>query len=70
MPLIQVDHKAFYSLPSTPIDDPGALEAGWVQFNQITMSSESPCLLIGQKLIREAMSRAGTFRVDQRIRED
>lgn len=42
MPIIQMNHKAFQSLPSSPIDDPGALEAGWVQFNQVTMSSELP----------------------------
>ncbi|OJJ53350.1 hypothetical protein ASPSYDRAFT_50850 [Aspergillus sydowii CBS 593.65] len=55
MPLNQISHKAFPSLPSLAIGDPGVLEAGWVQFNQITTST---------------MSRSGTFRVDQRIRED
>lgn len=39
MPLIRISHEAFPSLPSSPIDDPGVLEAGWV-FNQVTTSSE------------------------------
>lgn len=42
MRLIQMGHKAFASLPSSPIDDLGVLEAGWVQFNQVTTSSEFP----------------------------
>lgn len=39
MPLIQMSHEAFPSLPSSPVDNPGVLEAGWV-FNQVTTSSE------------------------------
>lgn len=55
MPLIQMGDKAFPSLPSPPIDDPGVLEAGWVQFNQVTTSSEFPMFTVRS----EAHQRSG-----------